>query len=208
MRVPVKEDAMSAARRRILRQLALAAAVILGPVATTSSVAAATSTGSTGSTAAEPDCRTTWGSLVKRQAPQPTGSITDVRSGRHRCFDRLVVDVGTGDHRPGFRVQYVDAVHEDGSGAVVPLRGEARLRILVHAPSYDEQGAATYQPTDPDELVDVAAYDTFRQVAWAGSFEGTTTLGLGVRARLPMRAFVLTDADGGSRVVVDVARSW
>jgi hypothetical protein len=193
---------MSAARRRILRQLALAAAVILGPVATTSSVAA------TPSSAAEPDCRTTWGSLAKRQAAEPTGSVTDVRSGRHRCFDRLVVDVGTGGDQPGFRVQYVDAVHQDGSGAVVPLRGGARLRIVVLAPAYDEDGAATYQPSNPDELVDVSSYDTFRQVAWAGSFEGTTTLGLGVRARLPMRAFTLTDADGGSRVVVDVARSW
>jgi len=66
MCVPVKEDAMSAARRRILRQLALAAAVILGPVATTSSVAATASptASPTASTAAEPDCGTAWGSLA------------------------------------------------------------------------------------------------------------------------------------------------
>ena len=47
-----------------------------------------------------------------------------------------------------------------------------------------------------------------RQVAWAGSFEGQTTIGLGVRARLPMRAFVLNGPGDGLRVVVDVAHRW
>ena len=35
-------------------------------------------------------------------------------------------------------------------------------------------------------MPNVAGYRTFRQVAWAGSFEGQTTVGLGVRARLPV----------------------
>ena len=182
----------------MLRHLALAVAVTLAPATTTVATAAA----------AEPDCQTVWGSLVKRQAPRATGEVTDVRSGRHRCFDRLVVDVGPGERRPGFRVEYVDAVHQPGSGAVVPLRGRARLRVIVEAPAYDEQGRPTYQPADKRELVDVSTYDTFRQVAFAGTYEGSTTLGLGVRARLPMRAFTLTDPDGGFRVVLDVAHQW
>jgi hypothetical protein len=157
---------------------------------------------------AQADCTTTWGSLVKRQAPRVTGQVSDVRSGRHRCFDRLVIDLGEGGRRPGFRVQYVDTVRADGSGAAVPLRGGARLQVVVTAPAYDDQGQATYQPGDPRELVDVTGYDTFRQVAWAGTFEGTTTVGLGVRARLPMRAFTLAGPDGGHRVVVDVAHRW
>ena len=37
----------------------------------------------------------------------------------------------------------------------------------------------------------MAGYSTFRQVAWAGTFEGQTTLALGVRARLPFRVFTL-----------------
>jgi len=56
---------------------------------------------------------------------------------------------------------------------------------------------------NPAELVDVSGFQTFRQVAWAGSFEGTTTVGLGVRARLPFRVFSLSD-----RIVVDVAHFW
>jgi hypothetical protein len=53
------------------------------------------------------------------------------------------------------------------------------------------------------ELVDVTGFQTFRQVAWAGSFEGTTSVGLGVRARLPFRVITLAD-----RIVVDVAHFW
>jgi hypothetical protein len=59
--------------------------------------------------------------------------------------------------------------------------------------------------------VNVAGFSTFRQVAWAGSFEGQTTLALGVRARLPVRVFVLNGvpaSDLGPRMVIDVAHRW
>jgi hypothetical protein len=57
-------------------------------------------------------------------------------------------------------------------------------------------------------MADVTGYQTFLQVAGAGSFEGQTTIGLGVRARLPFRAFILTGPGDGSRLVVDVAHLW
>jgi len=44
--------------------------------------------------------------------------------------------------------------------------------------------------------------------AYAGSFEATTTVGLGVRARLPFRVFVLAGPATGSRLVIDVAHRW
>jgi hypothetical protein len=99
-------------------------------------------------------------------------------------------------------------VRSDGSGALVPLRGGARLSVVVRAPAYDSSGRATYQPASRRELVNVAGYSTFRQIAWAGTFEGSTTIGLGVRARLPMRVFVLSGPGTGSRVVIDVAHHW
>jgi hypothetical protein len=42
----------------------------------------------------------------------------------------------------------------------------------------------------------------------AGSFEGLTTIGLGVRAKLPFRVFTLNGPDGHSRLVIDVAHRW
>ncbi len=151
---------------------------------------------------AAPYCGITWGSLPKEASPGSTALLTDVRVGQHGCYDRLVLDM-TGDVQ-GYSVRYVDQVVFDGSGALVPLRGGAKLEVIARA------GAI---PTDSfflpnGELADVSQYRTFRHVAWAGSFEGQTTVGLGVRARLPFRVFILDGPGSGSRLVIDVAHRW
>ncbi len=129
--------------------------------------------------------------------------LVDVRAGRHTCYDRLVLEFrGPVD---GYTVRYVRQVVEDGSGRPVPLAGRARLQVTVVAPAYDAKGNATFTPADRAHVVDVRGYAAFRQVAWAGSFEGYTTLGVGVRRALPFRVLVLPGPGGHSRVVVDVA---
>lgn len=186
----------------------LVLALVVTLTASIAPVAAAASAASAPTTSASA-CEAAWGSLVKKRASYTSKQITDVRSGRHRCFDRLVIDVnGTGMGKVGYQARYVANVTEDGSGANVSLRGGAKLRLIVKAPAYDDNGGLTYTPANWDELVDVAGYRTFRQVSWAGTHEGQTTIGLGVRARLPMRVFVLNAPDGGRRVVVDVAHRW
>ncbi|MEV0295599.1 hypothetical protein [Nocardia sp. NPDC050710] len=151
-------------------------------------------------------CGLVWGSLDKANSNPSTAPLTDVRSGRNRCFDRLVLDFAGAV--TGYHVGYVDSVSMDGSGAAVPLRGGAYLSVVALAPAYDDAGSGTYRPADRRELVDVTGYGTFRQVAWAGSFEGRTTVGLGVRARLPFRVFGLEGPGSGSRIVLDVAHYW
>ena len=146
-------------------------------------------------------CTVDWGSGEKSAWPTTRGALVDIRAGQQECFDRLVFDfAGTND---GYYVTYTDEVYEEGSGKVVPLRGGAKLQVVVHSPAHDENGNPTYVYPNRAELVNVTGYATFRQVAWAGSFEGQTTVGLGVRARLPFRVFTLP-----GRVVVDVAHSW
>jgi hypothetical protein len=161
---------------------------------------------------AAPYCGITWGSLAKAAPGADREMVNDVRAGRHQCFDRLVVDLGGEDTRfSSYDVRYVAQVYEDGRGNAVPVRGAADLRILLRAPAYDERGNATFDPADDREVVNVAGYTTFRQVAWAGSFEGRTTMALGVRARLPFRVFVLDGvANSGDtpRLVIDVAHRW
>ena len=61
----------------------------------------------------------------------------------------------------------------------VPLRGQAFIQVTVNAPAYDDNGKSTYNPANPKELTDVTGYQTFRQVAWAGSFEGYSSLASG-----------------------------
>ena len=151
-------------------------------------------------------CGLDWGSLAKTEPAMSTASVTNVRTGQHYCFDRMVVDLN--GPVAGYTVRYVPVVVQDGSGAEIPLRGSAFLQVTVNAPSYDSNGNATYSPATPAELSDVSGYQTFRQVASAGSFEGYTSLGLGVRARLPFQVFTLDGPGSGSRLVVDVAHFW
>lgn len=158
-----------------------------------------------------PYCNIRWGSLEKSSSATtnptaPSGHLVGVRSGTHQCYDRLVLDVD--GHSHGYRVAYVDQVRQPGSGHVVPTAGGARLQVTVVAPAYDDAGRATYSPADRARLTDLTGHHTFKQVTWAGSFEGQSTVGLGVRARLPFRAFTLSGPGDGSRLVVDVARYW
>jgi len=186
----------------ILRAVVLSAALAVPAVAPAGTASAATVT-----------CPVVyWGSLPKAvDASGPTEAIVNVRSGAHPCFDRLVVDIG-GSGPVGFDIRYVETVFTEGRGSVVELAGDAQLQIVVRAPSYDiDTGAITYTPIDQahsQQLIDLSGYRTFRQVAFGGSFEGQTTFGLGVRAKLPMRAFVLSGPGTGQRLVVDVAHRW
>ncbi|WP_045732817.1 hypothetical protein [Pseudarthrobacter chlorophenolicus] len=152
-------------------------------------------------------CGLTWGSLMKADGSMSSAPVTNVRTGQHYCFDRLVVDLGAGDV-PGYSVRYVGQIAQEGSGKPIPTSGGARLQVVVRAPAYDADYASTYTPANPDELSNVSGYQTFRQVVWAGSFEGQSTLGVGVRARLPFRVFTLDGPGPGSRLVVDVAHFW
>jgi hypothetical protein len=176
--------------KRLLKRLAVVGAVL----------AAAIPAGAASATAA-PYCGITWGSLAKSVSGSGAISITNVRAGQHTCYDRLVIDGAD-----FARVRYVSQVTEDASGRPGPVRGGAVLQI---APTRsDDTHHTTYQPANPRELVNLTGFRTFRQAAFAGNFEGVTTLGLGVRARLPFRVFVLQAPGVPPRVVIDVAHLW
>ena len=152
-------------------------------------------------------CGLTWGSLPKAASAADTEVVTNVRAGRHECFDRLVINLGGQDSSFGsYDVRYVSRVYTEGQGKPVSVRGDADLRIILKAPAHDQHGNATFTPANRTEVVNLSGYPAFRQLAWAGSFEGQTTMALGIRARLPFRVLTL---DGPSpRLVIDVARRW
>jgi hypothetical protein len=133
------------------------------------------------------------------------GPVTGVRAGRHACYDRLVIDVA--GRAPGYSVRYVSTFTGQASGLPIPVRGGAVLAVVVHAPVTTASGGAAWTPVNRTDVVPVSGWTTFRQVRWDSSYEGHTSLGLGVRARLPFRVFTLTDGTT-SRVVVDVAHRW
>jgi hypothetical protein len=179
------------------------AATTLG-VGVPATIAAATPAATSASVT--PYCGLHWGSLLKQHTATAVAPLRNVRAGRHACFDRLVLDMsGRAD---GYRIEYVSQVYRDGSGILVPLRGGARLSIIAIAPAHDDDYRPTYRPAHPAELVNVSGWRTFRQVSWGGTFEGQSTIGLGVRARLPFRVFTLDGPGAGSRIVIDVAHRW
>lgn len=192
---------------RILRTTVLAVALVATPAVASAAPASATTS-----------CSTMWGSLAKSGAPageQGLQFLLNVRSGQHTCFDRIVFDLTGNDSGPvGFSVEYVTRVTNEATGEIVPLAGGARLRVVIEQGSYDHGSqSSAYRPADPARLVDLTGYRTLRQVAWADVFDEpdfTTTIGVGVRARLPMRAFLLPSAGQffGQRLVIDVAHRW
>lgn len=171
-------------------------AVVLAAALAAPFTAAAT----TGSASAAPYCGISWGSLAKTSSDTSRAAVTGVRSGQHACYDRVVFDLGRGSGTVGYSVRYVSSVTSPASGLAVPVAGGARLQVTVNAP------AAKRVPTNG--TLNYTDWRTFRQLKWVTSFEGRTDFGLGVRARLPMRAFVLAGPDGGQRLVVDVAHRW
>jgi hypothetical protein len=156
--------------------------------------------------AAAPYCGITWGSLAKQAGNSAPGSEGDdlaaVRAGRHSCYDRLVLDITGTTRVDSWRVEYVPEVRQDGSDAAVPLRGGAFLQITVGA------HGETFHPANRNELASVAGFTTFRQVAWAGAYEGYSGVGLGVRAKLPFRVVTLAGPGNSARVAIDVAHRW
>lgn len=187
-------------RTRLLLAAAVAGAALVPTVA--------------GAATAGASCGVTWGSLPKSAAEMSAAPLAGVRTGHHDCYDRLVVDLA-GQPAAGYDVRYIDPPYRaDGSGAPLLVAGGAVLQIVVRAPAYDAAGTSTVPwagagavVTRPDQF-EARGFPTFEDLVWGGSFEGQSSFGLGVRARLPFRVLQLGGPGDGSRLVVDVAHRW
>ena len=156
--------------------------------------------------AAAPYCGIAWGSLAKAGGTASDAPLGNVRTGRHDCFDRVVFDFS--GFAGGYQVEYVSEVRTEGEGRRLPVAGGAILRVRLQANVFDQLGHLHYARVAGDHVADVRGYQTLRDVVYAGCFEGRTTFGVGVRARLPFRVYSLAGPGSSSRIVVDVAHRW
>jgi hypothetical protein len=126
-------------------------------------------------------------------------TVTDIRTGRHDGFDRVVLEVeGTGT--PGWDVRYVDAASSQGSGDPVEVAGDAVLQVTVTGAGYPyDTGAEEYAATDP---LPGEGTRTVTEVAFDATYEGTTVAFIGTSSQAPFRVYLLEDP---SRLVVEVA---
>lgn len=192
--------------KTIRRPIRTAFAVLAVAAVPVGAVAVPAVAGADAAASSSTTCPTGWGSLPEANTRVSTATLEAIRTGRHACFDRLVFDIA--GKPPGYTARYVSNVFRAGAGHLVPLRGGAKLEIMLGVRAFDEAGHWAFQPPDQPELANVTGYRTFRQVEYAGDTEGAAWIGLGLRARLPFRVFTLAGPGSGSRIVVDVAHSW
>ena len=181
-----------------LAVLVLAGTGIAGTVGTAQAATAAS---------ASAVCETGWGSLEKHvwSADDHKPPLTNIRTGQHECFDRMVLDFKGGSAgATGYQVKYVDRLTTPATGEI-PVSGGAILQIAV-GPNYDPAtGTQSYPGKHGKPLpgVDITGYQTFRDTRYAAGLEDNVAVGLGVRARLPFRV-----TQSGDHLIVDVAHSW
>ena len=132
-----------------------------------------------------------------QRSPRPTPTLSDVRTGRHATFDRVVIDLHGA--APGYKIGYVKEVRADGSGKVVDTRGRANLLVrLSPTDAHDSNGNATYD--GPRRFT--VGYPALREVAFAGDFEATVSIALGISHKSGFRVMTLSNP---TRLVIDVA---
>ncbi|WP_448626626.1 AMIN-like domain-containing (lipo)protein [Geodermatophilus sp. URMC 64] len=128
-------------------------------------------------------------------------TVSDIRTGRHGGFDRVVFEVG-GTGTPGWDVRYVDQASSQGSGDPIDVAGDAVLQVtLTGAQIPDTTGVAEYDGPNP---LAGAGTQTVTEVAYDHIFEGTAVAFVGTTAEVPFRVYALSNP---ARVVVEVRDS-
>jgi len=135
---------------------------------------------------------------TQEPAGGPLG-VTAVRVARQPGFDRVVFELdGQAGGAPGWRVEYVDAPTQQGSGDRVEVEGEATLSVTLTGTGYPMDTGVDEVSGDPAVPGDL---EVVRDVVLGAVFEGQYEAFVGTSARAPFRVFRLEDP---ARVVVDV----
>ncbi|GAA3135866.1 hypothetical protein GCM10010466_28300 [Planomonospora alba] len=133
---------------------------------------------------------------VKRNPDEPP-LVTGVRFAEHPGFDRVVIDfAGT---LPGYTVDWVPALVQDGSGDPIDVEGGAYLQVtLTPANAHTEAG----EPTLKGGPVFQAGLGNVRSVVKTGDFEAVVGVGVVLERKA---AFRVIEQKRPDRLVVDVA---
>lgn len=131
-------------------------------------------------------------------AGEPDLMLTDVRTGAHDGFDRVVIEF-LGSSTPGWSAKYVLQAVQDGSGEQIDVAGDAVLALVVSNTRYPNENEPGYYdgPRSFDPQLDQVG-----EVYVDGTYEGLTQIVIGVAGTdAPFRVFALTNP---VRVVVDI----
>lgn len=128
------------------------------------------------------------------------GPILGVRTSTGTCFDTIEFEIATLDQPgPGFTLSYVPTLSYDPTGDPMQLFGLGHLQLTIYAP-IDVPTWKNYEFRAGSE------YGSLRHIKFAGSFEGVTTFGIGVREKLPFLVMYSNEStNGNGKVIVYLA---
>jgi hypothetical protein len=125
---------------------------------------------------------------------------TEIRTGAHDCYERIVIELAGEGTLPGYSVAYQTGRITRGQTGdqVVDLRGAADLQIVVQSwmGSMEDGtlwGEQSIVPTNVQHILELYLAD---------NWEGHMVWGVGLDEERPFRVSTLTDPP---RVVVDIA---
>jgi predicted small secreted protein len=125
-------------------------------------------------------------------------TVTDIRTGRHDGYDRVVFELG-GTGTPGWDVAYVDQPASQGSGDPVDVAGNAALQVTITGAGYPyDTGVEEFSGPKP---LPGSGTKTVTEVVFDATFEGTTVAFVGTTAKAPFRVYALSNP---TRVVLEV----
>jgi hypothetical protein len=134
-------------------------------------------------------------------SPDARVTVSGIRVAAHDGFDRVVFEAG-GTGTPGWDVRYVDRASSQGSGEPIDVAGTAVLQVTLTGAGYPyDTGVDEYSGADP---LSASGTRSVTEVAFDGTFEGTTVSFVGTSGKLPFRVYLL---DNPVRVVVEVAHA-
>lgn len=132
---------------------------------------------------------------------QPKGGeaalVAAVRFAAHDGYDRVVIDL-KGD-QPGYRVEWVDELVQDGTGEPIDVKGGAYLQVtLMPANAHTDKG----DPTWTGGPIFQANLGNVQSVVKTGDFEGHVGVGIVLDHKA---GFEVKAQTGPERLVIDVA---
>ncbi|MEV6243664.1 hypothetical protein [Lentzea sp. NPDC051838] len=136
---------------------------------------------------------------VPMASAQSTPTLSNIRTGAHTGFNRVVLDMSglPAEHR----VREVTSVRDCGPGNVVPMPGSNEILevVMFGAAAHDDNGNPTY--TGPRNFTP-ANTTNVRRVALTCDFEAVLTIAVGYsNTNSWHRVFTLTNPN---RVVIDI----
>jgi hypothetical protein len=101
-----------------------------------------------------------------------------------------------GDDLPGYRIEYVNAAAQCGSGTNVPLQGSAILEVTFNNTVAHDLNGPTVVNSNPDP-----GFPALKEIEGTCDFEGIVQWAAGVGSMQPFR---VSELSGPTRLVIDV----